>query len=493
MGLLQDIRTLINQGQFQKAIDLCKQVPDPDADMLEALAISHASLGQFAPAEAAQSQAVQASSNALKFYLNLGTIYALQNKHRQALEAWQPCFETNQKNLGFLKNYALCAIKCQEGATAKQALEIVLKAKPDDLHSLKLLAHAQTLAKDFEAALAIYLKADQLGGLSDQDYFQLALLSRDQNHLEITGSALKKAITLNPDFTDAHFEYAQFLLREENWAEGFHEFEWRLKRNTAPNWQLAPELEKGADLKGKRLVIYAEQGLGDSLHFSQYLPILKNLEVRFKLLCHASLVRYFSSLDFDCCSFEESHELTDTFDYQCPLLSLPYRLDITALPPRPTPCPFPTTITRVGFCSSGSQNFSNNHLRSPQPSHFQSLIDKTPVDWIDLQPRQENDCLFANVFNPIAPHHDFFDTAKVIKTLDCVVTVDTSLAHLCGVMNVPTYLVLHCPPDWRWHHDQSVAKLYPNMKIFRQPSPEDWQTPFKNLSQSLLQLTPKAT
>lgn len=491
---LQHIRRLITEQAYDEAIRLCKDTKNPY--ILEAQAIAYSALSNFEKAYELQKKARELNKTNIALRNNLAIYAAQTNRHGEAYDHWIELFKDKEIPLEVRYNLAISAWKTNSLVNAHNHLKKYIDHKKNDPKALRLLASISIASQNLEKALSCYEKVKKIEPLHITDLYQIGLISRDINDLFIAKKSFKEILSIDPNHTESHFEYAQILLREQKYDAGFKELEWRLKRQNAPKWTYFPELEKGEDIRGKTLLVYAEQGAGDTLHFIRYLPLLKSHNIQHHLLCQPTLVSFLKALGFNAIDHTTPPPVCDR---QAPLMSLPYRLN-TPLCPKQIDIPkeLLTTATasglnlRVGLCWSGSNQFSNNHLRSCGLDHLQGILDAKKTEWTCLIPEisdQDQKKIPKNTIMkfPLKPNSTYNETAKLIKNLDLIITVDTSVAHLAGTLKKETWLILHQPPDWRWFYDTNKSTLYPSIRIYRQKKHGKWSEVLAKLKDDLFQ------
>jgi tetratricopeptide (TPR) repeat protein len=475
------IRQLIDTGAYAQAIEACKRSDQSEPTILEALALAYGAQKRFEEAYHIQTKAYSLSDDNPSYLHNLA-IYALQTgRHGEAYSAWETIYQDKEIPPQFRYNIALSAWKSNQYENAQKHLTLCLKeGSENDLKVLRLMVQACTANKDIECAITYYEKIAQITALDHNDLFLLSLMRRDFNRLDQAKEDLLKVLSLDPFHIEAHFEYAQMLLREQQYRLGFEEFEWRLKRSNAPKLSFFPEVQKGENLQNRTLLIYAEQGVGDTLHFLRYIALLRLKNVSYHLICHTSLVSLL--IEFGINAQDHSQKLP-LCDRQVPLMSLPHRLGLDHLPAQlDIPATFkkekaPCERLKVGICWSGSSVFSNNHLRSCGLAVLKPLFHFKEIDWVCLMPSlstSDQQDLPSEVKIPLDENNCYLDTALLVQELDLVITVDTSVAHLAGTLKKNVWLILHQPPDWRWFDDSSQSRLYPNIHIYRQNEYCEW-------------------
>ncbi len=315
----------------------------------------------------------------------------------------------------------------------------------------------------------------------------------------------EEALRLNPELEEAHFSRATWRMRAGDLAGGFAEYEWR--------WQCPGFAERGfrqprwdgAPLAGRTILLYAEQGLGDTLHFVRYARqaserggkvIVECQKPLLKLLANSPSINKLVALG----------EPLPPFDVHAPLMSMPGILgtDESQLWSGPYLFADPQLIaawrqrladlsgTRIGICWRGNSEHMFNVQRSfplaalapigACRARDSSACKKTP-----RQPR-----LAAAGFEVtgLGPDFDgtagaFMDSAAVIANLDLVITCDTAIAHLAGGLGAKVWLALSTHGDWRWMRGRDDTPWYPSMRLFRQARLDDWSDVFARMADAL--------
>jgi len=331
-------------------------------------------------------------------------------------------------------------------------------------------------------------------------------------------SCYHQSVTCAPAFALGHWNLALALLGHGDFKNGWKEYEWRWLWTGMPEPQrlLPIPTWRGESLKGKRILIWGEQGSGDIM---QFVPLVMKLRSKARdviLEVPTQLVRLMQqSLDkITVINRPDSpHTLTtdQPIDFVIPLMSLPYYLKLT---PEDLPlgenylraAPEDTILwenrvfahterskPKVGLVWAGSPKHAENARRSLPFSLIQPLLDNSKISWYSLQvgPNQ-NDISEASgtTITSLAPHlNDFADTAAAIQTLDLIICVDTAVAHLAAAMNKPVWLLLSKVSDWRWFHSTEKSAWYPTMRIFRQTTTGDWKEVIERVNAALDQLS----
>ncbi|HVS40370.1 MAG TPA: hypothetical protein VMS17_32735, partial [Gemmataceae bacterium] len=263
----------------------------------------------------------------------------------------------------------------------------------------------------------------------------------------------------------------------------------------------------GGPLQGRTILLHAEQGLGDTLQFIRYAPLVKAKGGHVVVQCQGSLIPLLSR-----CAGVDSlvpwGAKPPPFDVYAALLSLPALLG-TTLSNIPNEVPYlhadPALVEhwrrqlaivpgfKVGVAWQGSIRHAWDRHRSVPLSSFAPLAAVPGVRLISLQKGPGSEQAQGPLPFPIADFGDlvdrtggaFMDTAAILPHLDLVISVDTAVAHLAGALGAPVWLALHHTPDWRWLLNRSDSPWYPSARLFRQPAPGEWAPVFREIAKAL--------
>jgi hypothetical protein len=298
-------------------------------------------------------------------------------------------------------------------------------------------------------------------------------------------------------------------LRLGDFATGWREYEWRWEEKP---WKGAkprfarPEWLGAEPLAGKTLLLYNEQGLGDTLQFCRYAKRAAESGANVVLVVQPQLRSLLAGLEGTTRVLERRSELP-AFDCHCPLPSAPLAFK-TGLDTIPADIPYirsdpalvgawrerlgAKTRPRVGVAWSGNPGHLNDRNRSVALAQMLPLASEEG-EWVSLQ--KDTRAADARVLASRSDiRHfgealgDFADTAALVEHMDVVVTVDTSVAHLAGAMGKPTWILLPFNPDWRWLLDREDSPWYPTARLFRQPAIGDWASVIARVRDELARL-----
>jgi tetratricopeptide (TPR) repeat protein len=304
----------------------------------------------------------------------------------------------------------------------------------------------------------------------------------------------REALRRRPDYADAHLDLGLALLSIGEFSPGFEEYEWRRRTRRMEARHFRKPEWNGWPLKGRTLLVHAEQGLGDTIQFVRYLDLIRDGEVILEV--QPALLNLLNSQRVSIPALKQvvaSGSSLPDFDCHVPLLSLP-RMFRTTVDTIPTHTPYLgiADAGRLGFWNSrtgssarfraglvwagGVQN-SRNRTRSMHLSELEPLSRVSGVQFFSLQKgaaSQESAPASLTVEDLIADSDDIRDTAAAILNLDLIISVDTMVAHLAGALGKPVWTLLSLGSDWRWLRSRRDCPWYPTMRLFRQSRPGDW-------------------
>jgi hypothetical protein len=355
--------------------------------------------------------------------------------------------------------------------------------------------------------------------------------------LEEAVATFRNAVALAPQNGVIHYNYALALLLSGQLEQGFieHEWRWQVPQLGLTKRQFPQPRWEGEDPSGKRLLLYCEQGFGDSIQFLRYVPLLRARGAEVIVQLPGELMRLAQSLRTEARSAEAvipnvlvrdlgigdasrstaQHDGFSTplrfvtfgdplpdFDCHASLISLP-RLMKTTVERIPANVPYlradralaevwrervETTSAgklKVGFAWAGRREHWNDRNRSlPDDALKQLLAQDLPVAFFSVQ-KQPHLPLPVNMIDWTAELNDFADTAALIENLDLIISVDTSVAHLAGAMGKRVWLLLPFAPDWRWLRNRDDSPWYPTMRLFRQARSGDWRGCIETIAREL--------
>jgi tetratricopeptide (TPR) repeat protein len=374
--------------------------------------------------------------------------------------------------------HARALVEAGDGAVAVPLFARVAAERPADAGAQAALAAALRDAGRLDTAITSAERAVALAPTMPTAYVTRGQIRLALGHLDDALADFEQALALRPDHapTRAFRGHVRLLLgqHELGWAD-YESRALPVSTTGARDWH-------GETLDGASMLLMAEQGFGDQMQFLRFVDDVRARRAgRIVVEAHASVVSLLRANGYDAVPRGEAPHT----DWAVPLLSLPHRLGLGAAVAgdrvpylRATPGALPTLPApdgrrRVGVVWSGNAEFSRNAERSLNDAEARALVHGGDVQWLALQQGPASRALegHAGAVGAIA---DWETTARVLASLDLLVTTCTGIAHLAGAMGVRTWVLLHHVPDWRWRYQGDTSAWYPSVRLFRQPTPGDW-------------------
>ena len=409
----------------------------------------------------------------------------------------QPDYAEIHRNLG------TACVKQGKLDEAVMYYQWALALQPDDAHAHVKLGRAFLLQGRLDEAVASYERAVALQPANPAVHLLLGGGLRQQGRLDEARVACKMALGLRPDDPMAHVGLSSLLLTQGMFREGWQELEWRLRLNKR---NIPETLWQGQDLSGRTLLIWAEQGFGDSIQFSRYVNLVRSRGGRIFVEVERPLLKLFQDsfeIDRVFCTEQER----PSFDFHIPFVSLPRMME-TDLDTIPADTPYlqadPSLVERwkqrleafagpkVGIVWAGNPKHHRDFARSIPFDLFRRALPESGIDLFSLQvgPRapdahSASGLKIAGISKLLT---DYANTAAAILNLDLCVTVDTSVAHLAGALARPVWVLVPFSADCRWMLHREDSPWYPSMRLFRQERPGDWGPVLDRVRNELAQL-----
>ncbi len=438
---------------------------------------------------------------------NRGNALLALNQLDEALASYDRALALRPNYAEALVNRGSVLVDLKRLDEALVSYDRALLLKPMFPKGLYNRGNALFALRRLEDALASYDRALAL----QPDYVD-ALYNRANALLELQRldealASYQKALSLKPDFADANFNAGRCRLLAGDFHRGWEQYEWRwrsLPQKHQPRSVPQPLWLGREDVAGKTILLHAEGGLGDVLHFCRYAPLLAERGARVVLEVQAAL----TSLLRDLRGVSEVVAVGDPlpfFDLHCPVMSLPFAFR-TTLETIPAQVPYlraaPAAVAkwhetlrgnprpRIGLVWAGNPLHSNDRRRSMTPNYLAPIL-ACAANFVSLKKEygpEDRTWLAAHpeVQDFSSDLHDFADTAALASSLDLVITVDTSVAHLVGALGLPVWILLpFAGVDWRWMLHRDDTPWYPTARLYRQPSPDAWEVMIARVAHDL--------
>ncbi len=392
---------------------------------------------------------------------------------------------------------------------AAESYRAAIRLQPNDAIAYNNLGTVFKALFRLDEAVACFAKALEFQPDFAEVLNNLGNVFKLQGRVDEAMICYQRAVGVKPDNAQAHYNRSLVLLAEGEFAEGWREYAWRRACPDFPQRQFDRPLWQGEPLADRTLLVHAEQGLGDTLQFVRYLPIVAQSGGRVLAEVPRALVPLLAQSGFE--NLVPHGAPLPQYDVHAPLLDLPGILGTNQQNiPRKVPylSPGPKLVDtwrgrlgelpgfKIGIAWQGSPTHASDRIRSIPLPFFEALA-VAGVELVSLQKGPGTEQL-PNVarsfrvrdFGDDVDQHagPFMDTAAIIRSLDLVVSADTAVAHLAGALGAPVWLALALSPDWRWMYERQDSPWYPTMRLFRQTRFNDWRGVFRRMADALGEL-----
>lgn len=450
--------------------------------------------GELAKAASIYSNLIRVYPFYTKGYSNLGNTMAAMNRFKEAANCYhaalllEPESSTVQHKLGNLLT------KNSEWEEAEKCFQKALQHDPQNAEMLNDFGNLFYQQRRPQEAAALYRQALALKPSLALTHSNLGNALQDMGDYLGAIKHYEKSVQLDSTCAGSHYNLALAYLCEGKFSAGWREYEWRWEFKTlmTPRRNFRQPLWQGEDLTGKTILLHSEQGLGDTIQFIRYAPLVAARGGRVILEVHPRLRKLLSGMEGVSETYARGDVLPE-FDWQCPLMSLPLAFG-TTVQTIPAGIPYlhlssteiekareqwPQSGLRIGVAWAGNPKNKRNDLRALPLRDLLPLTGVPGVTFFSLQKGSGIEQLrelpgLLPIHDACSMHNDFSASAALLATLDLVITVDTSIAHLAGAMGKPVWILLQYIADWRWMRNRNDSPWYPTARLFRQKKAGDW-------------------
>ncbi|MCE9660510.1 MAG: tetratricopeptide repeat protein [Burkholderiales bacterium] len=470
-------------------------------------------LGRPAEALAGYEQVVQLAPELTAAWIQKGRILRDAKRLDEALASFERALAAEPGNLDLVNDLGLVLRDLKRPLEALAAFDRALQAKPDFAEALSNRGLVLHELDRLDESLAAYDRSLQLRpDLADTHANRGNALQELGRHEEAL-AAYQRALEIKPGYEAVYLNESLSRLVLGDLPGGWPKYEWRWQNNSEapPARQFSEPIWLGKEpLAGKTVMLYAEQGLGDTIQFCRYAKVLSEQGAKVLLRVQPPLVPLLQGL----AGVERllvPGETPPRFDFHCPLLSLPLAFG-TSLQSIPGGGAYlhvsgsnfagrlaawqarlgPKDRPRIGLVWSGNAHHKNDRNRSIPLRTFARIV-SPEARFVSLQnAAREADAAVLAQRGDIAWFGaelvDFAETAALVAQLDLVISVDTSVAHLAAAMGKPVWLLLPVNPDWRWLLEREDSPWYRSMRLFRQTRRGDWSDVVARIEQEIARL-----
>ncbi len=500
------------EGAFAQAEKLYKAIlrHDPDNfDALHLMGFLNHQRGRQVEALLFLAAALKRNAQSVEAHLNYGLALQALDRAEDALASYGNAVAIEPDNADLLNKYGAALLGLGRPQEALAILDRALIWDPDKIELLGNRGNALIKLNRPDEAIISYDNARGVGGDSAQLLTNRAHALRRLNRPEEALADLRTAVALDPNYAEAQFELGMVLLTLGEFEEGWAAYEWRWATGAFSahrRYFKSPLWTGEQSLNGRTVLLHGEQGLGDTIQFVRYAAHVARLGAAVVLEVQPELVALIAKIEGAAHVIARGEKLIP-FDFHCPLMSLPFACK-TKMTSIPADVPYlkisetqasnwakrlRTKKPLVGVAWAGQRSHNNDVNRSMGLSSFAPLFDLADVQFVSLQhdPSTNDRGLLRSHCNVLDVDKDLrslVDTAALISQLDCVISVDTAVAHLAGALAKPTIVLLPFAADFRWLCGRDDSPWYPTARLFRQSQFGRWENVIEQVRAHLVNL-----
>jgi len=496
-------------GKLADAEQLCQQIISVQPDHFDAahvLAVVQAAQRKNESALASYDRALTLRPNHADALNNRGNTLLALNRIETALESYDRAIAARPGYPEALSNRGSALERLDRHDEALASYDRALALRPDFTEAHYNRGNVLKALKRYNEALASYDRALAMRPDHADAHNNRGQVLKELMRYEEALQAYDAALAVQPKHVMAHCNASALRLLTGDFERGWVDYEWRwLKESVVPTYRNFPQpiWRGGEAISGKTVLIHSEQGLGDTIQFCRYVPLVAAAGARVIFEVQTPLQGLMSGLPGASQVIARGDALP-TFDIHCPLLTLPLAFGTTleTIPSRHAYLRAPVEHAakwrarlngkphpRVGLAWSGNPRHERDQERSIRLRALLPLLGVSAT-FVSLQKevfpedarvlKERNDILhFGDEFD------DFSDTAGLMSELDLIIAVDTSVAHLAGALGRPTWILVTRVPDWRWLFDRDDSPWYPTVRLFRQDDTRQWDGVISHIREAL--------
>lgn len=451
-------------------------------------------LGKYQDSIITLKKALEVDEADSSVHFNLANAYKAAEDWKKAEKHFQRALELNASDVDSCYNYGNLLFESARTQEAKELYRKALSYSPQHIGATNNLARILMEEGELEEAEQLFVKANRAAPGDWSVLYNLANTKRRQKEYASALEAYTKSLALNPGGLSIRINRAFTYLESGDFESGWKEYEARLEIDDMP-FPKGMILWQGEELAGKTILVHHEQGFGDTLMFSRFLPELSDVAQKVLFLPQTELLSLYQDQPWNVRCIESFEE--ETYDIAIALGSVPAALNLVkktrfhaqaylrsakklevleSIGGRP----------KIGLFWKSETSNRLSKKKSIPCSLIEEIVSQFPrALFYSLQPEKEG-AVPENLVNLSERISDFNDTASLIQMLDGVISVDSAVAHLAAALGKPTHVILPFDPDWRWEREGSTSYWYKSATLHRQDSPDQWEKVLKEGFDSLL-------
>ena len=507
LNILGSIKGL--QGEIAESIDLlvaATEIKKNDFGVQFNLAKAYIDLGRYAESLPHHRKAISLNGSNPDAYINYAKSLSEVGQPLEAMAAYEKALRLNPDDYEVWTYKGLLLNELQNYDSAIQAFNEALRINPSYSAAIFSMGVTYYDLRKYEEAISLYDKSLEIDSNNASIWCNKGLAHHDLGQYLDALSAYKSALNHRPDYPDAEFSEALTRLTLGDLEVGLQKFEARWTKSDAPPYRHTqfPQLTDVNKSRGKTILVWEEEGFGDAIQFSRYIPKLLEHGARIIFEVRPELLKLFQCLEG--VSLYKRGDEVSGIDYQIPLQSLPliFNASVLNIPGAggylsvsdalvqkwATRLPLKNDKLNIGIATSKNSKYANlpGQKRAMPLKELEPLLEYANLFVIQKDLPGEDREFIENRDGIVYlgdELNDFSDSAAIIKNMNLVICVDTSLAHLAGAIGKQVFILLSQTSDWRWFLDTTTSPWYSSATLFRQSSLDDWSGVIERVNESL--------
>ncbi|MBF0124017.1 MAG: tetratricopeptide repeat protein [Magnetococcales bacterium] len=509
--LLQQGNELKSQRKYAEAMALYEQAIAAEPQLAEAhfaLATIHHGMNRLDDAKACYEKTLEHKPSHVGAYNNLGVIFGGRSNWTEAAECYRRALQYEPESAELHNNLGVSLADLSQNEESMACYQRALELKPDYAEAFNNMGNLLKGQNKLAESVIAYQRSIEMKPSYHEAYNNLGTAYAEMGQLRDAIACYRQSLEIKSDYIEARNNLANNLLMLGEFEPGWHEYQWR---RLLPNFRgmlhdLFPKPTwDGTPLNGRRILLIAEQGFGDAIHFVRYAPLVAARGGQVVLACQPALQSLLANVAGVAEVVNQRGPWPGFHEY-APLLCLPRIFhhntvetllnNVPYIPVDPAllaswrdRMPDAQGRLRVGLVWSGSPTHGRDKLRSIPLQRFQPLFEIPGIEFYSLQmgvAAQAIQQLPAGTIHDLSPGiTTFADSAAILSQLDLLISIDSSPVHLSGALGIPTWTLITFTPDWRWLLQREDTPWYPSMRLFRQSQPAVWDDVLERVTREL--------
>lgn len=449
------------------------------------LGVLLARIDRYQEAQSAYIKSIELNNSHIESYINLASLYKNKDDSK-ALEYLLKGYEINSKDENLLLSLAQTYRTLYKNSESIEVLNNLLELNKKSAEAYSQLAINYMDLCEYKKALDYYDIAISLDDKNYNYYHGKAVALKYLGNINEAKELLEFVVKNDTASIQSKITLGMMYLTDKEFAKGMELYSQRSKESKFNEIFKDKIWKKEDSLENKNILVYSDCGLGDTLMYVRFLPLLKLKAKNVTLQTDKELLSILK-ISFPEIEIIKKGLTPSNYDIVMPLMDLQYALNIDFCEIKKKKSYLDvdkslidkfskleilnTKNKKIGLCWQGNKKIFKN--RFIDFKYIEELLDNKKCDFFSFQ--LEEDIKETENFHSLKRYiNDYLDTAAILLNLDLLITIDSSIAHMAGALGVKTFLLLPKTAEWRWFDDTKKTIWYDSIEIFRQTESNNW-------------------